>query len=120
MHPYSSNKANTAHGYTLPGANRYKGRYSNQRAEQQISDYGPYPFATNMEQITKSNQNFRTALWTGDNLQITLMSLLPGEDIVSCISELTETAIMPLHIKDESRKFTTAFFIKAVSPVSTA
>ncbi|MEE1071196.1 MAG: cupin domain-containing protein [Cellulosilyticum sp.] len=81
MHPYSSNKANTAHGYTLPGANRYKGRYSNQRAEQQISDYGPYPFATNMEQVTKSNQNFRTALWTGDNLQITLMSLLPGEDI---------------------------------------
>ena len=48
---------------------------------QQIKDYGPYPFAVNIENITKSNNTFRTALWTGENMQLTLMSLMPGEDI---------------------------------------
>lgn len=50
-------------------------------SSQQIKDYGPYPFATNIENITKNNHTFRTTLWTGPHLQVTLMSLLPGEDI---------------------------------------
>ena len=68
-------------GYTLPYANRYRRQRNSQSPTEQLSDYGPYPFATNIEQATKNNQNFRTALWTGNHLQITLMSLLPGEDI---------------------------------------
>ncbi|WP_330597630.1 cupin domain-containing protein [Zhenhengia yiwuensis] len=48
---------------------------------ERLKDYGPYPFAINIEQATKSNNNFRTALWSGPYLQLTLMSLLPGEDI---------------------------------------
>lgn len=44
-------------------------------------DYGPEPFVINIEEATKQNNTFRTALWTGDHLQLTLMSIDVGEDI---------------------------------------
>jgi mannose-6-phosphate isomerase-like protein (cupin superfamily) len=44
-------------------------------------DHGNQPFITNIETATKENNNYRTALWTGANLQLTLMSIQPGEDI---------------------------------------
>lgn len=44
-------------------------------------DYGPEPFVVNIEDATKQNNNFRTALWTGKHLQVTLMSINPREDI---------------------------------------
>lgn len=47
----------------------------------QLKDYGPRPFVVNIEEATKQNNNFRTALWTGDHLQLTLMSIDVGEDI---------------------------------------
>lgn len=40
-----------------------------------MTDFGPEPFVVNIEQATCHNTNFRTALWTGDNLQLTLMSI---------------------------------------------
>lgn len=46
-----------------------------------IKDYGPNPFVMNIHQATKHNHTYRTALWTGKHLQVTLMSLNPGEDI---------------------------------------
>lgn len=46
-----------------------------------LKDYGPEPFVVNIEKATKQNNNFRTALWTGKHLQLTLMSINPGEDI---------------------------------------
>ncbi|NLE25844.1 MAG: cupin domain-containing protein [Clostridiaceae bacterium] len=46
-----------------------------------MTDYGPAPFSVNIEQAAKQNSNFRTALWTGDHLQLTLMSLNVGQDI---------------------------------------
>lgn len=45
------------------------------------TDYGPKPFAVNIEKATKQNNNFRIALWTGKHLQLTLMSINVGEDI---------------------------------------
>ena len=83
MYSRQSRNPNASHsnGYTLPYANRYRNSRNSQAPTQQLSDYGPYPFATNIEQVTKNNDNFRTALWTGNHLQVTLMSLLPGEDI---------------------------------------
>lgn len=44
-------------------------------------DHGKQPFITNIEAATLNNENFRTALWTGSNLQLTLMTIQPGEDI---------------------------------------
>lgn len=36
---------------------------------------------TNIEQETRTNRSFRTALWTGKHSQLTVMSLPPGEEI---------------------------------------
>ncbi len=47
----------------------------------ELRDYGPEPFVINIEEATKENTNFRTALWTGDHLQLTLMSINVGDDI---------------------------------------
>lgn len=46
-----------------------------------LKDYGPEPFVININQATKQNNTFRTALWTGNYLQLTLMSINVGEDI---------------------------------------
>lgn len=49
--------------------------------ENKLIDYGPRPFAINIDEATRKNNNFRTALWTGYYLQLTLMCINPGEDI---------------------------------------
>lgn len=46
-----------------------------------LHDYGPNPFTVNIEQATLQNTNFRTALWTGEYLQLTLMCIPPGGEI---------------------------------------
>ena len=46
-----------------------------------LRDYGPNPFTININKASKQNHNYRTALWTGPHLQVTLMSLKVGEDI---------------------------------------
>lgn len=46
-----------------------------------LKDYGAEPFVVNINQAAKQNNTFRTALWTGNHLQVTLMSLNVGEDI---------------------------------------
>src|ERR1035437_9377713 len=46
-----------------------------------ITDNGPVPFVANIEQATLNNTNYRTTLWTGKNLQVTLMCIQPGHDI---------------------------------------
>ena len=50
-------------------------------APTKLMDYGPNPFVFDIEETTKQNKNFRLALWTGDHLQLTLMSVDVGEDI---------------------------------------
>ncbi len=46
-----------------------------------LIDYGPKPFAINIDKAAKQNTNYRTALWTGKHLQLTLMSIRVGGDI---------------------------------------
>jgi len=46
-----------------------------------IIDNGPNPFVANIETSTLENENYRTTLWTGVNLQVTLMAILPGHDV---------------------------------------
>lgn len=45
------------------------------------TDYGANPHVTNMEQSTIQNRNFRTAIWTGTHLQMTLMHIPPCGEI---------------------------------------
>ncbi len=46
-----------------------------------LTDHGPEPYVVNINEATKQNAAFRTALWTGQHLQLTLMSINVGEDI---------------------------------------
>jgi mannose-6-phosphate isomerase-like protein (cupin superfamily) len=46
-----------------------------------LKDYGPRPLVINIEKAARQNDTFRTALWTGNHFQVTLMSLNAGEDI---------------------------------------
>ncbi len=46
-----------------------------------LKDYGPNPFVIHIEEAAKQNNNYRTAIWTGKHLQVTLMSINVGEDI---------------------------------------
>lgn len=46
-----------------------------------LRDYGPKPFVVDIEKATEQNKTYRTALWTGKHLQLTLMSINVGEDI---------------------------------------
>ena len=48
---------------------------------QGYTDYGPNPYVTNIDQATNQNCNFRTTLWTGNHLQLTLMCIPPGGEI---------------------------------------
>lgn len=45
------------------------------------NDYGAQPFVLNIEEATLANDKFRVAKWTGNNLQMTLMTIQPGDDI---------------------------------------
>ncbi|MDH6350313.1 MULTISPECIES: cupin domain-containing protein [unclassified Brevibacillus] len=47
----------------------------------ELKDYGPHPLAINIDEATKQNNYYRTALWTGKHLQVTLMSIPVGGDI---------------------------------------
>ncbi len=46
-----------------------------------LRDYGPEPFVVNIEDATLQNNTFRTALWTGNHLQLTLMCINVGDAI---------------------------------------
>jgi len=57
----------------------YAQGYQNQTPK--LKDYGPDPYVVNIEEATVENTTFRTAIWTGENLQLTVMSIAPGDDI---------------------------------------
>lgn len=44
-------------------------------------DYGKQPHIVDIEDLTEDNENYRTTIWTGENLQVTVMSIEPGDDI---------------------------------------
>ena len=45
------------------------------------TDHGKKPYVLDIEAATIENPNFRTTLWTGEHLQLTLMSIPVGGDI---------------------------------------
>lgn len=44
-------------------------------------DHGPQPFVIDIHKATTHNHTYRTALWTGRHLQLTMMSIPVGGDI---------------------------------------
>lgn len=47
----------------------------------ELKDHGPRSYTVDIEEATVQNTNYRTALWTGTNLQVTLMSIPVGGEI---------------------------------------
>lgn len=46
-----------------------------------LRDEGPDPYVVDIERATLANSSFRTALWTGSHLQLTVMSIPAGGEI---------------------------------------
>ncbi|WP_435924193.1 cupin domain-containing protein [Paenibacillus sp. DYY-L-2] len=67
--------------YNPPASGHWRFYRDHEQMTMNIKDHGPNPFVVNIEEAAEHNRNFRTALWTGTHLQVTLMSLMPGEDI---------------------------------------
>lgn len=49
--------------------------------ETEIKDYGKQPLVIDIARTARQNQTFRTALWTGEHFQVTVMSIPVGSDI---------------------------------------
>ncbi|MCL2372229.1 MAG: cupin domain-containing protein [Defluviitaleaceae bacterium] len=64
--PYYSNQPGPNYPYHSPAV---------------FQDYGPHPYVTDIEKATLQNINYRTTLWTGNHLQLTLMTIPVGESI---------------------------------------
>lgn len=45
------------------------------------ADHGGEPYVTNVERNAVQNTNFRTAVWTGEHMQMTLMCIPPCGEI---------------------------------------
>ncbi|WP_372631607.1 cupin domain-containing protein [Cohnella sp.] len=70
--------------YRYPATYRYPAAYQGiTRSEGSVvlKDYGKEPLAIDIEAAAEQNDAYRTALWTGDHLQVTLMSIGVGGDI---------------------------------------
>ncbi|GGK06059.1 hypothetical protein GCM10007063_30660 [Lentibacillus kapialis] len=46
-----------------------------------LNDHGREPFVVNIHQAARQNNTFRTTIWTGNYMQVTLMSINVGDDI---------------------------------------
>lgn len=46
-----------------------------------LKDFGPEPLVIDIEEYTLTNETFRTAIWTGENFQLTVMSIPVGGEV---------------------------------------
>ncbi len=61
--------------------NNYIFNPRHRKRRNKFRDHGPNPFVVNIERATKQNDYYRIALWTGEYLQLTLMSINVGDEI---------------------------------------
>lgn len=64
-----------------PGTAIYETVHDERGLPVDTKDHGPEPYVVNIEDITKENDKFRVAKWTGDHMQLTLMSIPVGGEI---------------------------------------
>ena len=63
------------------------------------TDNGPGPCVLKVEEMAAQNQNFRTAVWTGCHMQMTIMCIPPCEEIGWELHPDTEQMIRVEHGK---------------------
>jgi mannose-6-phosphate isomerase-like protein (cupin superfamily) len=79
---YGGNPNYWTHSNGTIQANQFDSyRFSMGNEKRALKDFGANPFVININQAAKQNNTYRTAIWTGKHLQVTLMSLGIGEDI---------------------------------------
>lgn len=78
--PYFMNEYVNPYLQTIEEMNNYVD-YARDNGMLELYDYGPEPFVINIEEATIQNDDFRRAIWTGDHLQLTLMSIPVGGEI---------------------------------------
>jgi mannose-6-phosphate isomerase-like protein (cupin superfamily) len=64
--------------------NNYRNQRNNTyipQYHQPSTDYGANPFVVDIRKTALHNETYRTALWTGQHLQLTLMTIPVGDDI---------------------------------------
>jgi len=49
--------------------------------QKNLTDFGPRPFVVDIAKATTANNTYRTALWSGPHMQLTVMTIQPGDDI---------------------------------------
>ncbi len=54
------------------------------------TDYGPDMYVVNVERMAEENEDFRVAIWTGCNMQMTLMCISPCDEIGLEVHEDTD------------------------------
>jgi mannose-6-phosphate isomerase-like protein (cupin superfamily) len=52
-----------------------------QRDYNSMTDFGRKPYVEDIKKLTNENENFRTAIWTGKQLQVTVMSIPVGGEV---------------------------------------
>lgn len=62
-------------------ANRFRQLSLSRERYTGFRDHGKKPYVVNINQASKQNSTYRTAIWTGEHLQVTLMSINVGDDI---------------------------------------
>lgn len=55
--------------------------FTQQRDYDSKTDFGRKPYVEDIKKLTVENENFRTAIWTGPQLQVTVMSIPPGGEV---------------------------------------
>lgn len=53
----------------------------NEMRSEHSMDMGPAPYVTDVDRMAVINKDFRNALWTGEHLQMTLMTIPPGGEV---------------------------------------
>ena len=56
-------------------------RFNRKQEHPEIRDYGKEPLICNINHAANMNESFRFALWTGSDMQLTLMSIPPRGEI---------------------------------------
>lgn len=82
VYTYGRNQVYWGYPSELEYAEQYRNWqsfYEQRRIE--LKDYGKEPFVVNIEEASKQNNTYRTAIWTGSHLQVTVMSIDVGGDI---------------------------------------
>ena len=58
-----------------------------------LADVGPDPLVVNINSISENNTYFRSTLWTGEHMQVTVMNIDVGEEIGAEVHEDTDQFI---------------------------